>query len=93
MNYKRAFTCKKCPGNNTSEGCPVWWEVTMANLQTGEEQLVKGCGHAMLPILIVQSVKAANRSSEASSQVRNTLLKIPEMLQNHRNKQIDDSTV
>lgn len=77
MSYKRAFRCNRCPENDTKEGCPMWWELVMDNVQTGESKLVKACGYSLLPIVLTHVVSASNRPAAALESLRNTMLKMP----------------
>lgn len=74
MNYKKAFQCKKCPESNTSEGCPMWWELMMANAQTGEDKLVKSCGYTLMPVILSHVVVASNRPAAAMESLRNSII-------------------
>ena len=70
MNYKKAFTCKKCPGRNDELGCPCWVEFMETNIVSGEERLWKGCIFAALPRMLVEVIKASNRPAGEISAMR-----------------------
>jgi len=72
MSFKRAFKCNKCPESNSPEGCPCWTELTMVN-DGGDHKIDKRCLFQMLPMLMVEVIKASNVSSEHSSVVKNQL--------------------
>lgn len=77
MNYKGAFECAKCPRSNdpnAKRACPMWWELMMANLATGEEKLVKACGYTLMPQMMVEVIKSANRATTNSNATRNELV-------------------
>lgn len=71
MSFKNAFKCKACPESNSEQGCPCWTELIMENSDTGEKKTEKGCYFQMMPKLMLESVKAANVSSEHACQMRN----------------------
>lgn len=61
-----------CPGHNeTDGGCPAWLEVIHTNTVTGEEKLIKDCGLTMLPMFMVEVIKASNRGAAAIESTRN----------------------
>lgn len=61
MNYKNAFTCKKCPQSNNESGCPMWWEFIQTDTSNHREQLTKMCGYQALPLYLIEVIKASNR--------------------------------
>ena len=72
MNYKNAFKCYKCPQSNDEKGCPMWWEITETR---GEEvKITKACGYTLMPMFLLEVVKASGQSTAASNQSRNMLL-------------------
>lgn len=72
VRYKKAFKCRKCPQNNGENGCPMWWEINMVNPQ-GEVQTTKGCGHTLLPQLLIESIKVNSRVPAAVESLRNVM--------------------
>lgn len=58
--YKKAFQCKSCPGQNGENGCPLWWKQILENKATGQVKVEENCGFVLLPVLILETVKAAN---------------------------------
>lgn len=77
MAYKKAFQCKKCPESNSENGCPMWWELMMDNVQSGESKLVKACGYTLMPVVLSHVVAASNRPAAAIESLRNAVLKAP----------------
>ena len=73
--YKNAYNCKKCPGNNGPEGCPVWVEYSETNLN-GDVRLTKECGHQAMPKFMVQMIAASNRPAAAVESMRNEVVKM-----------------
>ena len=61
MNFKKAFTCKKCPQSNGENGCPMWWEFSATNVETGQSALKKMCGYQALPTFLTEVIIASNR--------------------------------
>jgi hypothetical protein len=74
MSYKNAFNCKKCPGNNTPDGCPMWWEIVETNLQSGEERITKDCGYVLMPRFMTATIQAGNRPAAAIESFRNAFI-------------------
>ncbi len=70
MNYKAAFRCKKCPQSNGPEGCPVWIEIVIVNSETKHTAIDKNCGFQLMPLLMVEVIKASNRPAEEMSALR-----------------------
>jgi len=59
-NYKKAFNCKRCPGRNDEDGCPMWWEVLLEDANNPAiTKTVKGCGYALTPDMFMMTAKAA----------------------------------
>ena len=76
MKYKNAFQCSKtgeCPKSNGEDGCPAWIEIVMSNRQTGETRIDRGCNFQMLPFLIVESIKAADVTTNTVSSIKNEI--------------------
>lgn len=71
--YSRAFQCAKCPKNGDESGCPMWWEIITENVISGEVKVAKDCGFRLLPQMMVEVIKATNRSTENSNHVANKL--------------------
>lgn len=82
MNYKNAGKCHKCPQRNDELGCPWWWEVVQTNIQTGEERVHKACGKSqdMLPMMLTEVIKAANRPAAEIGSMKETMAEKIEML-------------
>lgn len=78
MSYKNAFRCKKCPQTNNENGCPCWLEITWTN-DDGDTKIDKGCYFQLSPKLMLESVKAANISSEHACQMRNGFQHVAEL--------------
>ena len=72
MNYENAFKCNACPQRGDEKGCPMWWEIIETKGQ--EQRVTKACGYALMPLFILEMVKAAGESSAASNQTRNFLI-------------------
>lgn len=70
-SYKKAFDCKRCPQNDTENGCPCWIELIWENMETGEKKIEKGCYFQLSPKLMLESVRAGLISSEHACQMRN----------------------
>lgn len=65
-----------CPQNNDpSRGayCPTWWEASLVNVQTGETALRKECGWSLLPVFLIEVIKASNRPAAAIESTRNEI--------------------
>lgn len=52
----------------------MWWELVMQNPGTGEEKLTKDCGYQLMPMLLVEVIKASNRPAAAMESMRNGLI-------------------
>lgn len=72
-NFKNAFKCKKCPGRNDEEGCPMWWEYSMEEPTTGKTKLVKECGYLAMPVFLTSVISASNRPAAEIGQLRNEI--------------------
>lgn len=69
-----------CPEQALSPGeerfCPCWYSaesgavLTEANVQTGEERIVKGCFFQVIPSLMIHVIRASNRPAEEMSAMR-----------------------
>ena len=75
QNYKNAFKCKKCPGNNTEEGCPLWWEVILTNEATNQQKVEKACGYQLMPQMLVLTARQAMHTTYAAYDMRNKVVK------------------
>ncbi len=75
MSYSNAFKCKKCPETNSKEGCPCWTELIQTNTQTGEHRTKKNCIFQLMPMLMVEVIKASNRPAEEISHTKNEIVK------------------
>ena len=75
MNYKNAFKCKKCPQSNNEDGCPCWIELMMTNTRTGDEKIEKGCTYQLMPIMMIEVIKASNRPAEELGKMSNNFVK------------------
>jgi len=73
QNYRNAMNCRKCPGNNGPDGCPVWIEYTETNAN-GETRLTKECGHQAWPKFMGHVLAASNRPAAAIESTRNALV-------------------
>lgn len=93
MNYKNAFTCKKCPQSNNESGCPMWWEFIQTDTSNGHEQLTKMCGYQALPLYLIEVIRASNRPAAEIGAMRgeidtrmgdiaNGMRQVPQMLAN-----------
>jgi len=72
--YKKAWKCKKCPETNNENGCPAWTELMVTNIQSGEEKLEKDCLYRMLPMLLVEVIKASNRPAAEIGSLKNGMI-------------------
>lgn len=73
MNYKNAFTCKKCPQSNNESGCPMWWEFIQTDTTNQREQLTKMCGYQALPLYLIEVIKASNRPAAEIGAMRDEM--------------------
>ena len=65
-----------CPQNNDparGNYCPIWWEASLVNVQTGETALRKECGWSLLPVFLIEVIKASNRPAAAIESTRNEI--------------------
>ncbi len=60
----------RCP---ESAKCPCWQQLTMENTATGETKVVSDCIHRLMPVLMVEVIKAANRPAAAVESIRNEM--------------------
>jgi len=74
-SYKRAFKCHKCPEQHGENGCPAWNEIIMTNLQTGKDQITKGCHFQLMPFIMTEAIKASNTSTNTFSSIKNEIAK------------------
>lgn len=77
MNHEGAFQCAKCPVNNdpaAGRSCPVWWEMIMREVQTGEVRTQKGCGLSLLPALMVDVTRSMSVAAANITQVREDII-------------------
>lgn len=72
--YKNAFKCNACPQSNGENGCPSWWELVGEDMGK-QPVLKKGCGHALLPELLLHVIVASNRPAAAVESMRNEMAK------------------
>ena len=73
-NFANAFKCKKCPESNTEKGCPCWTELTMVN-DDGNHKIEKACIFGMLPMLLVEVIKATNVTTGEINNTKNEMVK------------------
>jgi hypothetical protein len=73
QNYKNAMNCRKCPGTNGPEGCPVWIEYAETNA-SGETRVTKECGHQAWPKFMQHVIAASNRPAAAIESTRNSIV-------------------
>lgn len=76
MPYKGAFNCEKCPRTSdpqAASACPAWWEIIAGN-ESGEEKILKDCAFKLMPMFLLETVKAANRSTAQICQARDAVL-------------------
>ena len=71
VKYKNSFKCHKCPQSSGEDGCPAWNEIIMTNVQTGEDKIVKGCHFQVMPLIMVESIKASNVSTNTFAAIKN----------------------
>jgi hypothetical protein len=89
MNYKNAFKCKNCPESNSKDGCPCWVELLMVEDDTGKQRVDKACVFSMLPMLMVETIKAVQQPAHEISAMRGqvahgverAMLRIPEIVE------------
>lgn len=73
MKFLKAFKCHKCPENNTEQGCPAWMELTLTNPE-GAIKIQKGCFYILLPVMLIEVIKASNRPAAAIESMRNAMV-------------------
>jgi len=74
-NYKGAFKCKKCPQRGDSEGCPMWWEIPVEKEDNPTEvALMKGCGYALMPLVLNSVVKSSWTGAAEVSKMRSEVV-------------------
>ncbi len=74
-SFSNAFKCKKCPESNSKNGCPCWTELTETNIATGEHKTTKNCIFQLMPLLLVEVIKASNRPAQEISHTKNEIVK------------------
>ena len=74
QNFKNAFNCKKCPGSNDENGCPMWWEYQQNNIQSGESRIVKICGYVAMPNFLISVIEASNRPAAEIGSMKNAII-------------------
>ncbi len=74
-SFSNAFKCKKCPESNGKEGCPCWTELIQTNIATGEHKTTKNCIFQLMPMLLVEVIKASNRPAQEISSTKNEIAK------------------
>ncbi len=90
MSFKNAWKCKKCPKSNEENGCPAWTELMMTNVQSGEEKLDKGCLFQMMPMLMVEVIKASNRPAAEIGALKSGMINaVSELAENTQKLMID----
>lgn len=77
MPYKDAFNCTRCPRSNDPQAdraCPAWWEIMFENAQTGEQKIEKNCAFVLMPVYLLEVIKASNRAVEQTCQARDAVI-------------------
>lgn len=75
-NKNGCFDCDNCPmtaDTNAKRYCVMWWEIIMNN-EDGKQKVEKGCGFSLMPVLMIESIKAADHSVAASYDMRNKVV-------------------
>jgi hypothetical protein len=80
--YKKAFKCNKCPQRNDENGCPMWWELVMTN-DNGDTKVEKKCGYAMLPELMIETIRSSDHSAAAAYDMRNKVVDAAQKVLQH----------
>lgn len=68
-----AWDCEHCPKD--SDICPAWAEIIETHVRTAEERVTRECVFRLLPRLLVQGIKAANRPAAELSELRAVIAK------------------
>jgi len=64
----------ECPEKNGEQGCPSWQQIVMTNNQTGEVVPRSDCVLNLMPMLMVEVIKASNRPAAEISALRNDIV-------------------
>lgn len=74
--YAHAWDCGNCPQSGdpaAPRACPMWWEMTFENPKTDEVKVEKACGFILLPRLMIEVIKAANRPAASIDKTCNVI--------------------
>lgn len=74
QNFKNAFKCHKCPGNNGESGCPMWWEYPQED-KDGNVRVMSHCGYTALPFFLRHVATASNRPAEEIGKMKTEIVK------------------
>lgn len=75
MGFKKAFKCQYYQGKDGKPcDCPAWTGLVETNLVTGEVRNKEDCVYKLLPSLMVEVIKAANRPAAAVESCRNEIV-------------------
>lgn len=73
MTVKCPIARMKCP--ESGEECPCWSEIVQESAQTGEVRVLKDCIFRLMPVLLIEVIKASNRPAAAVESVRNEMFR------------------